>query len=165
MYYDRFIPEWIKRSERQQILVDDGDRFISLWIAFNGWMRKEYGEDKADSYLINCVIKNVNFEQIFNDLKIKNKGFQENLNHLANFRVINMKYKTDESHYEKFTGNFESLIRVIYQIRCNLFHGRKNVDENKIDLELIKLALELLRVLFKTYLKEKGLKLFPSNIA
>lgn len=155
MYYDRFISEWIKRSERKEAFVDDGDRFISLWIAFNGWMRKEYGESCSDLSLIDNVIRNTSFELVFNNLRNSDKKVQKNLNKLSAFKVINMKYETDESKCKEFTGSFESLIRVIYQIRCNLFHGRKNVDCNKIDLQLIKLAFQLLGPLFKSYLQEK----------
>jgi hypothetical protein len=39
-----FVERWMTKAERGQILIDDGDRFISLWIAFNGGMKCEFGE-------------------------------------------------------------------------------------------------------------------------
>lgn len=155
MYYDRFIPEWIRRSERKKVPVDDGDRFISLWIAFNGWLRKKYGEGCQDRELINQVVRNTGLEQVFNWLRENDTKFQKNLNELSIINVKNMRDETNQSLYKKFAGSFDSFIRVIYQIRCNLFHGRKNVDGDATDLQLIKLALHLLGPLFKRYLKER----------
>ena len=48
MEYDVFMREWLKRAERENESVDDADRFISLWIAFNGWLKKEYGESTPE---------------------------------------------------------------------------------------------------------------------
>ena len=155
MYYIRFIKEWIDRSEREKKYIDDGDRFISLWIAFNGWLKKKYGESRQDRELINKVVQNPDLEQVFNWLAGNDKQFQNDLNKLSTISVVDMRDETDESRYKKFTGNFESFIRVVYQIRCNLFHGRKSVGKDKVDLTLIRLALRLLGPVFKKYLKEK----------
>ena len=57
--YEIFADKWLERAERRKVFVDDGDRFISLWIAFNGWMKGKYGEDKTGSCgkrLKNCRI-------------------------------------------------------------------------------------------------------------
>ena len=53
-----FTREWLIRAERDEHdSIDDGDRFISLWIAFNGWMRGKFGEDLPDRQYINNVKK------------------------------------------------------------------------------------------------------------
>lgn len=53
MEYDVFIREWLKRAERgENEPADDADRFISLWIAFNGWLKKEYGENTNDRKMV-----------------------------------------------------------------------------------------------------------------
>ncbi len=39
-----FTDRWLQRAKRGRVFIDDGDRFISLWIAFNGWMRGKFGE-------------------------------------------------------------------------------------------------------------------------
>jgi len=151
MYYDRFIPEWIRRSERDGVHVDDGDRFISLWIAFNGWLKKEYGENKGDLTLLNEAKGKSDLGNIFCWLKENDQQFENDLKELSIYRVINMKFETDRTKDKKYNGDFESFIDVIYQIRCNLFHGRKNFDENEIDKKLITLALKLLGLLFKKF--------------
>lgn len=152
--YDRFIPEWLRRADRGEVIIDDGDRFISLWIAFNGWLKKEYGENRREFQLIENVIDSNDMKAVFEKLKNGDGKFQESLNKLSCYRVINMRDEHNEAEYKQYDGNFSSLINTIYQIRCNLFHGRKNVDDNKRDSDLIGLALNILKPLFKEYLKE-----------
>ena len=53
---------------------------------------------------------------------------------------------------KKYDGTFESLIRTIYQIRCNLFHGRKDINDDEKDIKLVYLAYDILLPLFKKYL-------------
>ena len=154
IYYDRFIPEWLKRADRQEETVDDCDRFISLWIAFNGWMKSEYGENKNDRYLIQSVIGNAEIKSVFEELKIKSVSFQKSLQRLNCCRIIDMRDEFNKGRYKEYDGSFDSLMQAIYQIRCNLFHGRKNVDGNKKDFELIQLALRILKSLFQEYLKK-----------
>ncbi len=50
--WEIFTERWLHRAERQQEFLDDGDRFISLWIAFNGWMKGRFGENKSDRTLM-----------------------------------------------------------------------------------------------------------------
>ena len=150
--YDRFIPEWIKRSNRQKVYVDDADRFMSLWVAFNGWMKSEYGERLLDRDLINKVVREGELIITFEELKEKSLRFRKHLDSLSCYDVIDMREESNRNRFKQYNGSFESLIRVIYQIRCNLFHGRKSVDENKKDYKLIKLALHVLKPLFEKFL-------------
>jgi hypothetical protein len=89
------------------------------------------------------------------DLKENNSEFKEKLEELSRYRVISMRYPNSISKAKDYDGTFDSFIDVIYQIRCNLFHGRKNVDENKTDYDLVTLAFDLLFPLFKKYITER----------
>jgi len=151
MEYRKFVQEWLKRSERKNERVDDADRFISLWIAFNGWLREKYGEGLFDGLLIDKVANSHDLGTIFTSLKEQDYTFKENLEKLSRYNIINMRNSNNENNYRSYDGSFESFIRVIYQIRCNLFHGRKSFEEDKKDYELIVLALKLLGPLFKQY--------------
>jgi hypothetical protein len=148
--WELFTNRWLQRAERGQEYIDDGDRFISLWIAFNGWMKGKFGEKKRDRALLDHTKALPEFIDIFNDLKLFNPDFSSNLERLASFTVIDMRNpKTTDLRYD---GTFESLIEVLYRVRCNLFHGRKNVSDNNKDFELVSLSLKILLPLFKTYL-------------
>jgi hypothetical protein len=151
--YDIFIREWFKRAERTKQPVDDADRFISLWIAFNGWLKKEYGENTKDTEMIKKAKKNKTLKEKFGKLYASNKIFVKNLEKLMGYRVVDMRDPTNEQKEKRCTGDFESYLDTIYQIRCNLFHGRKNYEESKKDRELVTLALKLLRPLFKSFLE------------
>lgn len=150
--WEIFTDRWLQRAERGQVFIDDGDRFISLWIAFNGWMRGKFGEGVGDRNQIESVKKMDDFKKVFNKLKTEEPGFRVNLKKLEKLPVIDMRLKKNREDISTYDGTFESLIEVIYQVRCNLFHGRKNIEEDNKDIELMKLAYRILLPLFKAYL-------------
>jgi len=153
MEYDVFIREWLKRAERaENEPADDADRFISLWIAFNGWLKKEYGENTNDRKMVERAKGNKTLKEIFRELSDGNRDFTINLSQLMGYTVIDMRDPSNEQREKRCTGDFESFLDTIYQIRCNLFHGRKSFEEDKKDRELVTLALKLLRPLFKSFL-------------
>jgi len=154
IYYDRFIPEWIKRAERKDVMVDNADRFMALWVAFNGWLKKKYGESRTDKMLINKVKENEELKSIFETNKTGNDEYKIYLTRLEQYSVRDMRKPDDENRNKEYDGSYESLIEVIYQIRCNLFHGRKNVDEDEKDYELIEMAYHLLLPIFKEALRK-----------
>lgn len=147
-----FAEGWLQRAERGRVFVDDGDRFISLWIAFNGWMSGKFGEDTADGNKIRSVKKMQDFQEVFERLREDNLSFKECLDKIEGISVVNMQFRKNREQVYRYDGTFESLIEVIYRVRCNLFHGRKNIDEDKKDIELVRLAYRVLLPLFKTYL-------------
>ena len=147
-----FTEGWLKRAERGCRIIDDGDRFISRWIAFNGWMRGKFGEDIADRSKIESVKRMQDFKEVFNQLREGNLTFKECLDKLEGLSVVNMQFRNNREDVYRYEGNFESLIEVVYQVRCNLFHGRKNIDEDKKDFELVVLSYRILLPLFKAYL-------------
>ena len=157
IYYDKFISEWVKRAERVDAVVDIGDKFMSLWVAFNGWLKKTHGEKKFDRELIICVIKHEGLNCIFEKEKLENSAYRELLRTISRYTVMDMRDSDDGNRYKDYNGSFSSLIEVIYQIRCNLFHGRKSAGEDDKDRELVNLAYCLLRPLLKKQLEEEGL--------
>ena len=150
--WEIFTDRWLQRAQRRQVFVDDGDRFISLWIAFNGWMRGKFGEGVSDRNQIESVKEMQDFKDVFNHLKKKDFEFGEHLAKLERLPIVNMQFKNNEEVTYVYDGTFESLIEVIYQVRCNLFHGRKDINEDKKDIEAVSLAYQILLPLFKTYL-------------
>ena len=117
-------------------------------------MKGKYGENKRESCMINKVKELKGMEKVFSGLQKDNTCFSEDLNRLSKYTVADMRDINNENRIRKYDGTFESLIAAIYQIRCNLFHGRKGGDEK--DLELIRLSYRILLPLFKEYLKKYG---------
>lgn len=161
--WEIFTDRWLQRAERGQRYIDDGDRFISLWIAFNGWMKGKFGENKTDRTLLNKTKELTEFGDSFNRLKGVNPCFRRNLGKLAKYSVADMRNLEDRNL--TYNGTFESLIEVLYRVRCNLFHGRKDIDENKKDIELVSLSLKILLPLFKTYLSGNSINRRSFNAA
>jgi len=152
--WEYFTKEWLKRSRRRGKGLDDGDRFISLWIAFNGWMRGRYGESLTDAKQIEHVKQNNEFQQAFRLLRQRSLSFSILLRALGQHKVANMRYPGNEDRMLRYDGSFETLVDVIYNVRNNLFHGRKNIQDNKKDFELVVLSYRILRRLFTEYLKK-----------
>lgn len=150
--WEIFAERWLQRAERERVFVDDGDRFISLWIAFNGWMKRKFGEAIKDSTLLNRLKESEEARIVFKDLRRNKTSFSESLRELSQYTVVDMKHLEDQNKVKKYDGSFESLIDVLYQVRCNLFHGRKDINANKKDIELVSLAYRILLPLLKTYL-------------
>ena len=149
-----FADRWLARAERGQEYIDDGDRFISLWIAFNGWMKGKFGEAVKDRTLINRIKNSDDVKQTFNDLIMKDNDFAECLKELSQFKVVDMRDLSVNSTIYRYDGTFDSLIELIYQVRCNLFHGRKDIDEDRKDFELVRLSYQILLPLFKSCLSD-----------
>ena len=156
MEYEIFTRKWLERSERQNENVDKGDNFIALWISFNSWMKLKFGEKDSDSVLISKVGQLDEFKSTFIELKSE-VSFNQNLMKLAEYAVIDMREPNNGDKNKEYDGSFESLINTIYQIRCNLFHGRKNINDDRNDFELVCLAYDILLPLFKKYLQKNHL--------
>jgi hypothetical protein len=151
----------IPRTEQRffsQRTIDIADRFISLWICFNSILRKHYGEGLTDAEMIRRAKRD--FENVGGTLRWKeyydimcDAEYRRNLEKLRNLLPIrNMKTNT----LVDMTNS--SLIEIIYQIRCNLFHGRKDPsDTNTRDFQLIRLAFFLLAPLVIEYARKNNL--------
>jgi len=154
--YQYFTQRWLERAERTDEPVDEGDRFISLWIAFNGWMKGEFGERISDRGLIRKVKAFGPIKGVFDTLRSSNNDFARALGELGQYSVIDMRYPDDINKQQQYDDTFESLIETIYQIRCNLFHGRKETTEDSKDRHLVCLAYNILLPLFKEYMSLYG---------
>lgn len=157
-----FIKTWLYRaSERRGI--DKADRFISLWISFNAWLKSKYGHLESrhggklrENELVEKAGDNKKLKSIFNGIKTE-KNYLKKLTGIKQFRVINMRNPENEDLNKSVKNGeeeFSSLMEVIYQIRCNLFHGRKDVSEKEgNDWKLVCLAYDLLFPIFDSYVK------------
>lgn len=151
--YHEFELKWLDRAKRHDKIVDEGDKFISLWIAFNGWMKRTFGEGKSDRKLIESVKRFQKIRSIFDTLKIDNEQFVKSLEELSKHSIADMRFFKNDNKVTRYDGSFESLIEAIYKIRCNLFHGRKDPDEDRKDYELVCLSYKILLALFEKYIR------------
>ncbi|MDD2745571.1 MAG: HEPN domain-containing protein [Candidatus Gracilibacteria bacterium] len=149
------IISWYKKGEQEK---DAFDRYIYFWIAFNGYyyayrldtnskLKNDYkifldGKSDSENQQIQFVAKE--FKETFQK-KIADEtidsfdsffDFQKNRKHsLGTGGVINLMANETVNYKQK--EKLGQLLKMLYQIRCNLFHGGKCADiEN--DKKLVK---------------------------
>lgn len=116
---------WIVREKKlSREKHDEFVRFFIYYMCFDAWLTAESGQDvdqKKIQWLIDTggVLKRVFDEKEFD---------RSDLPALAGMSPIE---DMRPQHRGKFVtlsdvDNFEQVVRFIYQIRCNLFHGSKN---------------------------------------
>ena len=131
-------------------------KFFMFYICLDAWITSASGEDRDDKkldWLINTD----------NPLKEHWAGisggshFQSWLNGLLRIgRVEDMRPRHRGEYIElSDISDFEQVVRFIYQIRCNLFHGGKSpVDTN--DARLVSLSTKILEHWIEwTYVKTR----------
>lgn len=138
LIYNRNIAkEWYQRGLKYQ--DDDFTRFMMYWIAFN-WLYesvldKEFERDKIVKFYRTHRAKFDHFDP-FNhpDIGI----FKE-------FPVSSDRPNIDTEKYFHGvkSGRVEDLLLSIYQVRCNLFHGSKQLRVER-DQKLVKASANIL---------------------
>lgn len=168
----RFTITWFYRALAKRE-IDIGDRFICLWICFNSIIRKTYGENLKDSDLIDKVAESYEWrkalEEVMDEhLEIEIKSLSELLpikNMKTGKPLINKRTKRPFDKNDNLT-EFSNLIRIIYAVRCNLFHGRKySFDyEGSKDFKLIKLCYLIFTPIMEFYLSDNKLLMGNKSI-
>lgn len=154
------IRRWYQKSQQEKDNVFD--RFISLWIAFNAYYAgnnlKESEHKQLDLFqntnkvIFSSTVKEyaTKFNEFKNYIatKLQNTGF-----------IQDLRYDVGDEKYKRRYQNLESLCEYqscIYQIRCNLFHGGKDIADAQ-DQELVRLALSTLSIFLKKVFEENSI--------
>ena len=138
------IKRWFEKSEEQSNVFD---KFISLWISFNAFYANNHLQNKECEQLCIFIDK---YERLVSETKIfMNPVFKQLYNYINTDKIPkgyiqNLRYKTEEKRKNEGSSyarldSFKDFIFVVYQIRCNLFHGGKNT-ENGQDIKLVSFA-------------------------
>jgi hypothetical protein len=135
--------------------LDVTDRFLNLWICFNSILRDCYAEDLEDMSLIRCAVN----DDLWLDL-FRSVNSPEYRRHLQTMRALSPIHdmKRPERLVALDEDSFEELLPFIYQIRGNLFHGRKDPgDVDPSDLQRIELSFLLLTPIIIGYMRQAGM--------
>ena len=154
------IYRWYKKSQQEDKNIFD--RFISLWISFNAYYSRnnlklsEHEQldlfQNANKVIFSSVVKADNVEFL------KFKEYIATKNQNAGF-IQNLRYEVGDEKNKKRYQNLESLneyLGCVYQIRCNLFHGGKDVADTQ-DETLVELALSTLSILLKRVFEKENI--------
>ena len=125
--------------------------FMILWTAYNSSYNRSnfHGNDQSRfiQYFTSIAERYVgeHESEIVDGFKSTKTGGREHVKNLDRRRsrsTVTFYFKNKNGEEESV--NLNKLARTIYIIRCNLFHGDKDIVDNEGDKELIKWAYELL---------------------
>lgn len=159
----------IAAPEQQQLVFSS---FIHVWMAFNGWMEcvTEAGSDRE---MIDALASHARLKAAYDHLLASGTEFRASVVRLADLmpvlsvRDVRKKLGRDafqmlgrpqilhearRAHVKRPPAGWASgamptwpqLLRTIYQVRCNLFHGSKSPDDQR-DQELVETCNTILR--------------------
>lgn len=150
---------WIEYLESHFDECNDYFKFAMVWMSFNSYYASRYSRIKRElNQIIEFAKDNKSFyfslkDNEFSDIlmEFKDTGWLFNepgdRNCVANMRIGSNK----KVYFKEGNQSCEDFFKVVYQIRCNLFHGSKEVsdDGNK---KLIKWAYKYLNIFWKGFL-------------
>ena len=131
---------WKQKGQREN---DPFIKFFFFYVCFDAWITAESGKDN-DTQKIKWFLENDNClkSKWLDILSPKTKSRLANLKNLSPIEDMRPKHR-GENTYLNDIQNLGEIIRFIYQVRCNLFHGSKN-PMNEKDANLVELSGRIL---------------------
>lgn len=125
----------------------DWFKFAMIWFYFNNYYNQNYrGQEKARVLAFAREYSDFYDSSFYNEdflRDFKTKDSDGNKTYVRNMQTEAQRVYFDEEHH-----SCEDFFRVLYQIRCNFFHGDKQPD-NRYDKELVRWAGENLLRFFR----------------
>ena len=122
------------------------DKFISLWVSFNCYfvsehyveLNEKHKKEPSERQHIDFIAVNPGYNTIYSELLTESK-FSTHIDEMLSLLKTVTQYKgkvadmrpdkmENEDCAKEFTDktSFSQFINVVYQVRCNLFHGNKS---------------------------------------
>lgn len=165
----RLARELIENAERQRSAFMS---FVNIWMAFNGWM-ESVTDAATDARMIEAIAENRRLNEAFEELLRGSPAFrQQVVSFAADWPVINVRdarRKLGRDAFFRFdreefldecrrhdvksqpaawvpgeVPTWPQLLRTVYAVRCNLFHGAKS-PQNRRDRDLVRHSDRVLR--------------------
>src|ERR1035437_5122779 len=137
------IVRWYARSQKHQTKsFNIFDKIISLWVAFNSW-GTFVTKQSNDRKMIDELRNNKKLLDSYAVLKREDK-FRNDISGFARYGILDMRpsYEDRRTRIEN-QNDFGQILDAVYQVRCNLFHGQKDIM-NPHDRELVELSFRIL---------------------
>jgi len=133
---------WITKGDSEENLFN---KFICYWISFNCFYNNYTGKT-IDREALNDL---KNRRKILSTYEVittvpKNLELLKELQNICPLRSV----KNNSIKNIDDTNSFAQVVDVIYQIRCNLFHGGKE-ETNERDIQVVTAATPVLELLVK----------------
>lgn len=126
---------WKLKGQRE---TDPFIKFFFFYVCFDAWItnlsQKDIDQEKLDWFLNNDNCLKAHWPDIQSSIT---KSWIKNLSNLSPIFDMRPNHRERSVVFDD-VEDFEQMIRFIYQIRCNLFHGGKDAmnsrDSNLVDL-------------------------------
>ena len=104
-------------------------RFEALWKSFNVY-GTFFSKENQDRGMLEWIIQKSDFSKLFNSLYDKDAVFKKSLVEFkALTPIYDMRPRSNKSVTIDDVSNPSQVLDAIYQVRCNLIHGQKFMDE------------------------------------
>ncbi len=137
------VKAWYENKAKRE--TDPVFKFLCLWICFNAWL--DYRSDKnSDKEIINwLIIQTQESSDLISEYEHakQTEPFCKNLEALAQMSPVYDSRGHRDPIQIKDVNDRENIIRAIYKIRCNLFHGGKEANNTR-DQKLVTCAQRIL---------------------
>ena len=137
---EQIITTWISKGDNEE---DNFSKFISYWVAFNCWLFTVTNEVR-DKQALEVLFKR---EYLYKDFLGLVPQYESTLSKLIAVCPVENN-RLNFSKDIKDMQNFPEIIKVIYLIRCNLFHGTK-IESSERDEEVVSASIPVLEFILK----------------
>lgn len=138
---ERIIKAWVNKGDLES---DDFSKFICYWVAFNCWLYTSTNEVR-DREALSILYQKQHLYKNFPQLVVANKLVFEQF--LSIGTIINNRIP-DRQTFVRNATEFNEVVDMLYEIRCNLFHGSK-LDTDTRDREVVEASTPILGLIVK----------------
>ncbi len=136
------VKTWHAKAKFEQ---DPFAKFLFLWICFNAWIDYRSGEfldSKMIEWLIGPTSSTSDLILSYENAK-KTEPFRRSLKTLVGMSPIKDSRDSRNQIRIKDENDFGNIVKGIYKVRCNLFHGGKEPNELR-DQKLVEVSKRIL---------------------
>ena len=118
-------------------------RFMMFWVAFN-WLYKECREERDDTNIKSFCHRK--YEKLIQFDAFSSDAFQVFLEKPVRDETNGYERRSrfDSIKNDRGPKRVENLLLTIYQVRCNLFHGSKKLQDPR-DMDLVCASADILK--------------------
>ena len=136
-------------------------KFAMLWFSFNDYYVERYSHIRGEK---NQIIEFAKDNENLYKFLLRNGSFKDVLSDFAKTsfpertKVEDMRLRSsNKAVFNNGHNSCEDFFKVLYQIRCNFFHGDKSPFSEQ-DKKLIEWAYKYLRIFWEEFLKQERVK-------
>jgi len=152
---ERLIERWYAKAKRES---DSFSKFIFLYFCFNAIITN-LSDEETDRAALNWIYANENILRRVSEECLQNPGIARGIRQLQTIGSIPTYRRPTPMGPDRLEienpASIESVLNFIYQVRCNLFHGRKAPDDY-YDKRLVALSCKILQGIISGVLTRRG---------